>query len=330
MKRSFILSNLQDIMPCSICKGKGHNKRTCKKPDVVKPDDILTFFSSCKRGQNDFTNKIRENIIKILNNLSKDYFENSEYGNYWSLVHREYTNSLKSILSGIEYTYTQMNILAGRNYNHDFDLMYHDKDHTVVATYKIEFKNGGKSISKLPQFLSLSTKCQLIDISYANFWYTNYLDKYIACDSGLTEKKPPLEEYLKKIGGTNYKSNPFFLQLKVREKVNKKQKHKVVNDSIKDYLIKYAKDINIEFFKEKLKNSQEGKVFLMWCNNTHNFYTDMFLESEKTDIVYSSINKHGNVIQLQSGNTMYSLLLRWKNYKGILNPAWQISMKRGV
>ena len=38
--------------------------------------------------------------------------------------------------------------------------------------------------------------------------------------------------------------------------------------------------------------------------------------------------RNGNVIEVQSGPTLYRLLLRWRNHKGILNPAWQISMKR--
>jgi hypothetical protein len=106
------------------------------------------------------------------------------------------------------------------------------------------------------------------------------------------------------------------------------QKNKVVNESITAYLTKYGKDVNIEFFKEKLKSSQDDKIFLMW-SKSHRFCIDTFLESEKNDITYHSI-KRGNAIQLQSGTTMYSLLLRWKNHKGILNPAWQISMKRNV
>jgi predicted secreted protein len=49
-----------------------------------------------------------------------------------------------------------------------------------------------------------------------------------------------------------------------------------------------------------------------------------------SDIKFHSI-KNGNTIVLQSAanpSTTFHLLLRWRNHKGILNPAWQISLKR--
>jgi hypothetical protein len=289
--------------------------------------NITAFFITCKRGQNDFTNKIRENIISVLNDPPKEYFQDSDYGKYWMLVHNEYTEAIKTIVEDIDYNSTKITQMGGRKFNYDFDLMYY-KDDTIVATRKVEFKNGSSNLSKLPQFLSLPSKSKLFETSYDIFWYEHYLDKYTECDSEITEKKPPLEDYLKKVCSTVFSVSPFFLQLKQREKNFMNQKNKVVNESITAYLTKYGKDVNIEFFKEKLKSSQDDKIFLMW-SKSHRFCIDTFLESEKNDITYHSI-KRGNAIQLQSGTTMYSLLLRWKNHKGILNPAWQISMKRNV
>ena len=86
--------------------------------------------------------------------------------------------------------------------------------------------------------------------------------------------------------------------------------------------------MNIEFFTNKVKKSQSGKIFLMWSKD-ETFCIDTFSETEMNDITFYSI-KNGNILQLKSGNTIYNLLLRWRNHKGILNPAWQISIKRQV
>ena len=305
-------------------------------PKVVKPpkstdidvNSIINFMTTCKRADNDYANKIREKILKTLDDPPKEYFDDIENGKYWSLVNNEYKNSLKKIaklLNIDNYTSTQIRLKGGRSHNYDFDLMYY-KDDVILGTQKIEFKNGCSKISKLPQFLSLQTKCNLFETSYQEFWYINFLSDYIRCDSGITEAKPSLEDYLKNVGSTTYSITPFFAQLRKRYNIYKKEKNKVVNESITAYLTKYGKDVNLEYFKEKLKLTQDDKIFLMW-SNSHYFNIDMFLESEKNDITYSSI-KNGNVIQLKSGKTTYYLLLRWKNYKGVLNPAWQISMNR--
>lgn len=45
------------------------------------------------------------------------------------------------------------------------------------------------------------------------------------------------------------------------------------------------------------------------------------------DMIFHCI-KNGNILELKTSNNIYRLLLRWRNHKGILNPAWQISMKR--
>ncbi len=104
----------------------------------------------------------------------------------------------------------------------------------------------------------------------------------------------------------------------------KNEKDSVVNTSITDYLEKYGESININAFIEKVSESQTNKLYLLWDKK---FSSDQFTEEEISQIKYHGI-KNGNVIQLKSGNTIYDLLLRWRNHKGILNPAWQISMKR--
>jgi hypothetical protein len=329
-------------------KNETYKKSAKNKTDV---SDILTFFESYKKSDNDCANKIREKVIKELDNPPKHYFENATYGEKWTHLHNRYMDALKSLARGIEYTSIQTKRMAGRQNNYDFDLMYYN-DGVLVNTLKIEFKSGCSKISKLPQILTVSTKtCDFMPYSYEKFWYDErYLDRYIACDPEITEEKPSPEEYYKKISSTTTNPTPFFGQLykcdykKCDElcckyncknekcqsnKKCKNEKSKIVNESIAAYLAKYGKDIYIDVIKEKLKHSQADKIFLMWSNKTQDFSIDKFLESEFTNIRYYSI-KNGNVIQLQAGTTMYDLLVRWKNRKGILNPAWQISMKRQV
>jgi hypothetical protein len=132
---------------------------------------------------------------------------------------------------------------------------------------------------------------------------------------------------LKNVTSTKYTITPFFAQLKIRESFFQKEKNAVVNESITDYLTKHGKDIDIKSFSEKVKTTQTDKIYLLWCNGE--FCIDKLSVSEMSDMTYHSI-RNGNVLEVKSGNTIYGLLLRWRNHKGILNPAWQISMKRQV
>jgi hypothetical protein len=99
----------------------------------------------------------------------------------------------------------------------------------------------------------------------------------------------------------------------------------VVNASITDYLTTYGKTIDIKSFSEKVKATQTDKIYVLWDNGK--FCLDMLSESDMSNMVYHSI-RNGNILEIKSGKAIYGLLLRWRNHKGILNPAWQISMKR--
>lgn len=289
--------------------------------------DITTFFSTSTRNENDATNKVREKVLKLICNPPKDYLENVEFGNSWRIVYEAWNDALKKIAEEtnvLNYTSTQIKVRGGRKFNYDADVMYYNGT-ILVANRKIEFKNGGSNIGDLPQFLSLQAKIGLFTETYDKFWYENYLDKYIACDSSITEVKPSLQLYLKNVTSTKYTITPFFAQLKTRELFFQKEKNEVVNASITDYLTKYGKELDIKSFSEKVKATQTDKIYLLWCNGK--FYSDKLSEAEMSDMTYHSI-KNGNVLEVKSGNTIYGLLLRWRNHKGILNPAWQISMKR--
>lgn len=289
--------------------------------------DILTFFSKSSRNDNDATNKIREKVLNIISNPPSEYLDSAEFGEKWRTLHQEWKEALKNIAQETRvpiYTSVQVTLKGGRGFHYDADIMYYNGTN-LVANRKIEFKNGCSSINKLPQFLSLQAKIGLFTETYDKFWYEHYLDKYLACDTGITEPKPSIEAYLKSVTSTTYSVTSFFAQLKTRELFFKKEKNNVVNTSIREYLTKYGNTINITSFSEKVKETQTDKIYLLWHNGK--FYIDKLSNSEMTAIEFKGI-KNGNVLELKSGDTIYGLLLRWRNHKGVLNPAWQISMKR--
>lgn len=287
--------------------------------------DILTFALTSTRANNDVTNKVRENILPILSGPPTEYLEHPEYGRQWMACSNAWNAALHEIATkkGITYTNTRINLKGGRTFNYDADLLYYNGNE-LIDTVKIEFKKGGNSIVKLPQFLSLQVKYGLFPETYDKFYYDRYIDAYIACDASITEPKPELELYMKYVANINYGISPFFSQLKAREPFFKKEKFRVVNESITDYLNKYAAQLDLFSFNKKIRNTQTDKIYMLWSNDQ--FYIDMFKETDMTDMSIHSI-KNGNVIEVKSGNVMYNLLLRWRNHKGILNPAWQISKK---
>jgi hypothetical protein len=165
---------------------------------------------------------------------------------------------------------------------------------------------------------------------YDIFYYHHYIDLYIACDpGGITEPKPILDIYLKCVRSTDYTIHPFFAQLKEREPIAKLNKNKVVNDSIRDYLSRYAHSIDTTQLTQKIVQTQQDKIYLLWSNKK--FHLDEIHINSIRHIEFSSISDKGNAIILRSSYDVgLHMLLRWRNHKGILNPAWQISMKRYV
>jgi len=297
--------------------------------EQTQVSDIVPFFVENTLADNDKANKTREEVLKVICNPPQEFLNDAIHGEKWRTVHQEWKNAEQIIAkdSGIlSYNETKTKMRGGRGYNYDADLMYYYES-LIKATKKIELKKGGSNIDDQPQFLSLMVKFGMFSETYDIFYYKNYLLKYIACDPIITQAVPPLEKYIKNLYSTNYSINPFIAQIKERELFFKDEKNKVVNDSITDYLTQFGHTIDIPSFSEKVKSSQTDKIYLLWSNRKFNI--DKMTNEEMTGMTFHSI-KGGNVIQLNSGNTTYSLLLRWRNHKGILMPAWQVSLKRLV
>jgi len=288
----------------------------------VQKSDIATFFVTSNRNDNDATNKKRENILSNLLKISPEYISDPEYGQKWETVRNEWIRVIEELTS--DYSKKQMwetKLMAGRKYNYDIELSTEDG-----KIYKIEFKYGGTKITELPQFLSLQAKVELFPVTFPQFYYDKYIDKYIACDCGISEHKPTISEYLVMVTKVNYDVSPFFAQLKERELIEQSSKNKVVNASITEYLNEYGRTINLSAFAEKVRATQDNKIYVLWANGK--FTIDRFAESDLgSDFQFHGI-RNGNILEVKSGDIVYSMLLRWRNHKGILNPAWQISLRR--
>lgn len=315
-------NNFIDKMPKIV-----NSIKQTKHIETLNVSDITSFFTRSTRATNDAMNNVREKkVLKFLCNPPKEYLDDIEYGDKWRCVHNEFKNIVQKIAEETQiptYDSIDIELKGGRKYNYDANLYYYN-DTNLVAERHIEFKNGCSRINNLPQILSLQARFNLFKVSYDEYYYDNYIDNYIACDPFITASKPSRDEYLKNVTKTNYECTPFFSQLKNRENFFKDKKDNIVNNSITNYLTQYGNEINTTRFSEKIRESQTNKLYIMWSNGK--FYLDKINNEDMNNITYHSI-KNGNAIEVKTCSAIYSLLLRWRNHKGILNPAWQISVK---
>lgn len=276
---------------------------------MLNPSSILVFFHRSVRATNDATNKLREVILEYI--MTTPNVNDSDYGLRWRQVRDSWEETLRS--ASIEsYDQFQVTRKGGRSKHHDFTVDYY-LDSRKVDTKQIEFKFG-KTMKSLPQFLSLYSHFNMFPNTYAVFYYEHYLDKYLAY---VGIEKPPLPEYLDHVYGSEYK-HTFFATLREREVEHKKAKSEIVNDSIRYYLQTNATQIILPTLYEKLQASQQ-KTFLLWDETKFSTHRLTFEPLE-----YKGYTK--NTILITSGAYTLKLLLRWKNHKGILGPAWQIKV----
>ena len=292
----------------------------------IHPSMITTFFQKSTRDNNDATNAIRERIIGCLS--TSPFLEDPIHGPAWKTLMSAWDTAVREVAEKTQvpaYDRVTVSMKGGRGYHYDADLQFHTSDGIVLRM--IEFKYGATQVTSLPQFLSLQAKFPMFEVTYDAFYYDHFLDRYLACDEGLTETKLSREDYLHRVTATTYHV-PFFQQLKEREDVAKQEKNRVVNESIAAYLETHGPSMNLTRFSEKLQESQTGKIYLLWSKGA--FHVDARgLSKEDEPLTYHGI-KGGNVLQIHQGGIQYHLLLRWRNHKGILNPAWQIKLVRSV
>lgn len=281
--------------------------------------DALFQTAGAGRGNNDRLNKAREETLAgIL------YRADETLTPYERELKAKWHTCLQSFCTA-DHDAIRIEHTAGLKNNYDF-LVKYLRDCAEVHSEKIEFKHNTADLESMPQFLSLSSKSLTFDKDYAEYYYDNYLLGYVATDSGITEPVPEKAVWLKKVGSANYDGHPFFRQLKDREEtVAKSEKSKVVNDSITAYLEAHGRSLDLKHLAGEFHRTQAKKQYVLW--DLHEFRVVKPLV-DFDELVYAGLNPKKNAILVNGRATQYELLLRWKNHKGILYPAWQISLSK--
>ena len=98
-----------------------------------------------------------------------------------------------------------------------------------------------------------------------------------------------------------------------------------MNESISIFLKENKDNLNYDNLAGRLEKALD-KIYVMWDVDSRNFFT----EDMKDDL--SSLEckgiKNKNTLVVEGKYYNYMLLLRWRNHKGIMNPAWQISINK--
>jgi len=285
---------------------------------------IQLFKQTAVRANNDMNNKLREAFfIACRMPGNETIFEDPTYGSDCIAIRTKFENKLKELGEYDSYSMKQM---AGRKYNYDF-LLELEKD-GQKKEIKLEFKFNAKSIVAIPQFIQKNTTWELFDTKYHDYFYDGpYLTEILALNTDTTIPIPSREEYMKHIMKTNYDCHPFFKYLKETEDGNKSQKHEIVKRSIADYLTQYARSIHMDVFKQTLIETQTHKEYLLYDPKTCQFYLDRMDMMDLESLVFDRVERK-NTIVLKTEKNEFHLLLRWKNHQGILNSAWQVSVKK--
>ena len=303
---------------------------------TIKYESICAFTSISTRKDNDSANKVRENVLWfVINNL-----ENNPYGS--SIVWSRFIHRVKSALvqifedtgaNQVGYTCT---LAAGRTNNYDF--LIHRIDPSTLSndsSKRIEFKFNTGKVTESPQFLSLSSK---LNTSYAEFFYDSYVDRITDL---YTLPRIDRSTYLSLVHTTTYLSHPWFKTIYDNESVdlNKKQlKKQLVDESIHIYLTTHYIPLLtpevIANWNEKLATTQQDKTYMLYDVSKKIFIIDYISPMELTiskSTMTTRVNKSNHVHTLvffTHKSTSIHMLLRWRNHAGVLNPAWQISIRR--
>lgn len=296
--------------------------------ELINYDDIVLFDvgnSTCK-ANNDKNNKKRESILEVLGNASSDSpcLQHPK----WRDLYIKFQTLLRKLGETTVYDKLKVSKKAGRRFNYDFLVTYYNEDN-VVHEIKLEFKNNKEgTIDTLPQVLSIQVckkaKVQIVSGErYDEYFYKNYLDSVIQ-NYPIELQKPPLSQYETLISKTDYKCNHFFDNMYKHEACCLHEKSSIVDESIMTYLNRSSLSIKYGSLQDKLMDAIFGKTFIIWTGTDFMDYkfSEFTLES-----AYEIKNNNTIVIKTMCGTYSVNSLLRWRNHKGILNPAFQISIR---
>jgi hypothetical protein len=286
----------------------------------LAPAPYADFFTKTKKADNDAANKRREIYLATLYNSTLPTDASAQLRQ----IHSAWQTTINS-LCPTTFSSVKVTPAGGRAKNYDFQLDYSTADGAIIHTQKAEFKHGAATIEAQPQFLSLAAKDLRFPVSYAEFYYDNFLKRYCETDTDIltTTTQPDRDTYLKAVHSANYDSHPFFRCLYDREETAKKAKAAVVDESIRAYLATYADKCDLTHLAALMIAKQNGKAFLLWDMSV--FHVAYLTVADLTPTEYRGV-RNGNTIILATATHTLKLLLRWKNHKGVLYPAWQIGL----
>lgn len=280
-------------------------------------DIRLMYNKPTTRQENSANNELRELILAEINNVPESYFEHRVYGKMWSDLKSKLHVTLSSMCAVPFDSYTILR-KGGRRFNYDFEIKWYTGGRSV-QTKCVEFKHNTRSLSAMPQVMSMYERVNLLDTSYTRTFYDTTLRTMIAIDPEFPVSIPDYYTYTKHLYAVTHDTHPFFSAMYSRRTATKSD---LVDTSIRSYLETYRDSFNVDKFASKMKESQVNKIFLMWDLTE-------FHVAEFGDAVFDGLNvvriKNGNAIVVANEHAEFHLLLRWRNGKGCSTPAWQIS-----
>lgn len=310
---------------------------------LVKPQNIITKQIRDNsvatervidgRTNNDKVGKSRENTTLYLlqSHLIGKRFE----PNLLNSVPEEHITLFKCLCDTQPEGALVKNVMkkGGRGNNHDLVIEY--TLHNISSHVHLEIK-GGNTCSKIedcPQVLSLAEKddaFQTPDKSYAEYFYDNYLQVFNrSFKEPFGEELPTRDEYIKFVYSSDCKKHPWFEYAKYRSPT-KSPASKLVDVSIKEFLVTHLGKFDIMKIIERVRSTQLGKLFLLQNKRTRTWSQDRFNESDFiiADTPPTVHIKNNNSLVINLRNSIIICLLRWKNRKGVLYPAYQIKVIR--
>jgi hypothetical protein len=210
-----------------------------------------------------------------------------------------------------------------RTFKYDFDILYLNNSE-LIHSVKGEFKHNVVSLNALPQYLDVYENRPYMDVTYAEYFYENYLQKL--CEI-VSLEKPAKDLYLKYVYQNKCDQIDFFTKLKDSESTYYRQKQELVHESIRTYLELYAHRISLEAVTREILVQKE-KTFLLW--NLTTFSADTIQEDELILTHVERIKNNNTIVLVSKAGTKHNMLLRWKNHLGVLLPAWSFSLDRSA
>ena len=318
------MSNL-NINDIALFYTHGREKSTEKSTETSKEQEDGEEHEDLEDGRktNGQKNEMRERIIEMLPNLPEQYAKDSR----WTELRDKLMNAIRDFSPYPNYTF-RISRKGGRTSSYDFEFIFRNTDTSETTVRKIEFKNSNTStIDKIPQIYQKA--CNTTNIFSDNidlfpaYYYKHGLSQYCKTDNTFCEPLPTLEEYVKKCA-PNKSTHPFFMELRSRRHSFVNEKHAIVDSTIANYIQLCVDSVQLDKVSDILRQTQTDKTYLLWNYKTLEFHIDQIPNEELVITRVSETTK--NTIVFQANKYKYHFLLRWKNDKGILNPAWQVSI----